>query len=226
VSLEPGEERASEAGRGAHSRGDIVRGASFASIAFVVACGTNAPWEEGTGGTPRFATESAVVPAPEPSAELVASSGRLESGGIFVSCRSGLVVTGDAARDVSRLGLACGPVAGMKRVGASPFEGVLSIGGADLEFPLHLEKSRCYRIFVASEVLGAEIAVDVVSGHGLPIASEAIDGGLGSIPATRPLCALGDDDVVIRASMRCATREAAPPCPRTGLRFAVEVWAR
>lgn len=222
-------------GRGAHSSDPagsaILRAASVASIVFGAACGSNdAPWDEGTGGSPRFATGSAEARAPEPTVAAVASSGRLESGGIFVSCQHGLVVTGDAARDVGRLGLACGPVAGMKRTGDGPFEGMLSIGAADLEFPLHLEKNRCYRIFVAGQSLGAEISVDVVSARGLPFASEAIEAGLGLVPATRPLCALGDDDVVIRARMRCSTSlgggSAVIPCPRSGLRFAVEVWAR
>ncbi|MFO0616532.1 MAG: hypothetical protein U0414_28320 [Polyangiaceae bacterium] len=202
----------------------MLRGAGALSIACaLVACSSRRdPWEDSTGGTPRF--DAGDPPPPIASdVDLVSSEGRLESGGIFIACRSGLVSTGDARRDVARLGLACGPVAGMRRASDAPLEGVLSLGGAALEFPLHLEKSRCYRVFVAGDTPAVEIRIDVISGHDLPIAGETVELGLGVVPANRPLCALGDDDGVIRAAMRRAPPGAEKPGP---VRFAIEVWAR
>lgn len=197
--------------------------------AHLAACSpSTSPWDEPTGGAPKFATDAEPPPPPSTAVAAVASDGRLESGGIFVECRGGLVGTNDANRDVRRLGLACGPVAGMKPLTETPLEGTLSVGSADLEFPVKLEKGRCYRVFVASESTAAEITVEVVSGHGLPIAGEPTVDGLAAIPSTRPLCALGDDAVNLRASMRCVppSSGASAPCPKSGVRFAVAVWAR
>lgn len=232
MGLEPGEERAADAERVGHG-GAILRRPLVAvglGVLFThAACSpSTSPWDEPTGGAPKFATDAGPPPPAETAVAAVASDGRLESGGIFVDCRGGLVATADANRDVRRLGLACGPVAGMKALTDTPFEGTLSVGSADLEFPVKLEKGRCYRVFVASESTSAEITVDVVSSHGLPIASESTADGLATIPSTRPLCALGDDAVNLRASMRCAPSSSAPraPCPKAGVRFAVAVWAR
>jgi hypothetical protein len=186
-----------------------------------------APWDESTSGKPRFdAKQDGPPPAPEPSASTVVE-GRLESGGIFATCSQGLKVTADALRDVARLGLSCGPIAGMKRITDAPFEGALSLGGADLEFPIELEKGRCYRLFVASETAGPELSIEVATSHDLPVASEKVLGGLGAVPAERPLCALGDDRAVVRIAMRCPPSEGPNgPCPRNGVRFALDVYAR
>lgn len=204
----------------------MLRGPAIAGLVAVSGCSSKAaPWDEASGGSPKFGADATEAPAPATAPAAVASDGRLESGGIFVDCRGGLAVTADAIRDVTRLGLACGPVAGMKATPDGRFEGTLSVGSADLVFPFKLEKGRCYRVFVASESAAAEITVDVMSGHELPIASESTDAGLGLVPATRPLCALGDDTATLHASMRCSPVTNAT-CPKTGVRFAIEVWSR
>jgi hypothetical protein len=144
----------------------------------------------------------------------VASGARLESGGIFSDCYKGLHATGEPEKDVTRLGLVCGPVEGMRRAIDTPFEGAISAGGAELDFPIALSKGACYRVFVAADSESLTLDVSIVSGHGIPVATASSRSGLAIIAPDRPFCALGTDEATVRVG---ATQGSG--------RFALDIWA-
>jgi hypothetical protein len=185
----------------------------------LLAAGCNSerpPWERSTGSSlPYFAPGSASAPVGEVAEPPSPSGSALESGGIFDACYRGFHPSGDAVKDVTRLGLACGPVTGMHRILETPIAGASSEGSAELDFPVELADRGCYRIFAVSESKDLAFEATIVSSHGLPVASATSKDGWLVVEGDRPFCAIGSDSATIRFGARSGSG-----------RFAVDVYAR
>ncbi len=164
------------------------------------ACDANRhPWDQPTGGTPpRPPSADEPAPSAAPSAAVTAPSGRIESGGPFVTCLAGFSPSAEPVRDVTRLSLVCGPENGMRRVLEVPFEGALSEGGAALEIPLELKRGSCYRVFAVADPAIEDLDVSLSSARGVVIASDPGVGRVVVLQPDRPLCSTADDAATLR----------------------------
>lgn len=188
---------------------------SFASLALLASGCESAPkpWDQPTGGAPP--PTSAPAKAPPPSAEpTVASAGRIESGGPFVSCYAGFRPSAEPVRDVTRLSLVCGPSTGMRRVLDVAYEGALSEGGTSLEVPLKLQQGSCYRIFAVGDPQIEDLDVSVVSARGVVVAGDPGVDRVVILQPDRPLCSTADDEARIRVAAKKGRG-----------RFALEIYA-
>ncbi len=192
---------------------DLARHAPLVLVALAIGCNSPAPpWDQPTGGPLPYVTSK--TPEAAQSPPIVASGQRLESGGIFVDCYREIRISGDAIKDVTRLGYVCGPVEGMRRAIDAPLEGVIAAGAAELELPLPLTRGACYRVFLAADEPSLDVDVAIVSSRGIPVATTTSVRGLAVIASDRPFCSLSTEDATIRVGARAGTG-----------RFAVDVWA-
>jgi hypothetical protein len=90
-------------------------------------------------------------------------------GGSWVTCYGNYRPTSTPERDVTRLGILCGPSNGMKPVGT------MAQGDATenaVEIPLEVRQGDCFRIFAVAEGTISDLAVVVRDPKGGPVASD------------------------------------------------------
>jgi hypothetical protein len=97
------------------------------------------------------------LPTPEPM------------GGAWVTCYGNYKPQSTPERDVTRLGLLCGPANGMREVGATT-SGDASDVPASQNFVVRA--GECFRIFAVAEPTVADLAIEVRDPRGLPVASD------------------------------------------------------
>ncbi|XXT24267.1 hypothetical protein WME94_22280 [Sorangium sp. So ce429] len=134
-------------------------------------------------------------------------------GGPWVRCYGNFRITGDPAKDVTRLSLLCGPENGMRRLSPRPIEGQVAEGGAIVTAPLQAVRGACYRVFAVGGPGVLNLDVAVRSSRGAMIASDGTEDAWPIVQPDRPFCPLEDDDATVEISAR-----------RGGGRFAAEVW--
>jgi hypothetical protein len=120
---------------------------------------------------------------PSPSDEPAQSPGRGPAGGLWASCHEGFRTEGDARRDVTRLGLLCGPSNGMSR-------------HADTD-SFAVERGDCYRVFV---VTAAGADVELRSSRGRVLSEARALEGFVAVEPDRPFCALESDTLSVQVS--------------------------
>jgi hypothetical protein len=86
-----------------------------------------------------------------------------------VTCYGNYRPTSTPERDVTRLGILCGPANGMKPVGAMAQGDVTDNA---IELPLEVRQGDCFRIFAVAESTVSDLAVVVRDPKGGPIASD------------------------------------------------------
>jgi hypothetical protein len=86
-----------------------------------------------------------------------------------VTCYGNYRPTSTPERDVTRLGLLCGPANGMKPLGA-----MLTGEATDnaVEHPLEVRQGDCFRIFAVADSTVSDLAVVVRDPKGGPVASD------------------------------------------------------
>lgn len=171
--------------------------------------------------------EDAGSGAPEPSPESAPAS---RVGGLWAACYRGFTTTNGPARDVTRLGLGCGPVNGMKQLGKTVS------GALDPETPVrHLieaQQGGCYRVFVATAGVDS-FAVTVSTSRGTPVAAAEVptdgderageggggvarrrgQGAFAVVDPERPFCTFEPATFVVQLS-----------APSAGGFYALQVW--
>src|ERR1044071_2703678 len=90
-------------------------------------------------------------------------------GGSWVACYGNYRPTSTPERDVTRLGLLCGPANGMMPVG-STVTGEATENGT--QHPFDVRAGECFRIFAVAEPSAADLAVEVRDPKGVPVASD------------------------------------------------------
>ena len=131
------------------------------------------------------------------------------SGGLWSGCHHGFSTTGGPRRDVTRLGLLCGPVNGMQQLGKT----VAGDVGPDNTVTHHIEASggTCYRLFAT--VSGPRrLMLRVTTPDGAAVANVESDAGFAVLEPQRPLCTLDPTRFTI---------ELSTPSPG---RYAQQVW--
>jgi hypothetical protein len=134
-------------------------------------------------------------------------------GGAWVHCYGHFKPSGEPKKDVTRLGLLCGPSNGMKQEG-DLFESDLTEGSAPAEYKIEAQRGACYRIFAVGEVSILDLDVTLRSSRGSAIAADHGQDAWPIVQPDRPICALEDDRWTVEVRAK-----------RGGGRFAAEVWA-
>lgn len=134
-------------------------------------------------------------------------------GGPWVQCYGQFKPSGEPLKDVTRLGLLCGPVNGMRRLEPEPFEGTVTAGQLPVTRRLEGKRGECYRIFAVAEPSVLDLDVQVLSSRNVAIAADHNEDTWPIVQADRPFCPLADDTLAVELSTR-----------RGGGRFAAEVW--
>lgn len=195
------------------------RALAFAGLlALATGCGPSHPWEQVDAGD--------VAPAGtlRPATALIGDAGAAAAtsaddpvvpvpvGGAWVRCYGHFKPSGEPKKDVTRLGLLCGPTNGMRKEGEL-FEGALVEGGAPIEQKVEAKRGACYRIFAVGEPSIHDLDVTLRSSRGSAIAADHGQDAWPIVHPDRPICALEDDrwTVEVRAM-------------RGQGRFAAEVW--
>jgi hypothetical protein len=135
-------------------------------------------------------------------------------GGPWVRCYGNFRLGGEPLKDVTRLGLMCGPANGMRRISKAPIEGEVLEGGEPVVAPLSAKKGECYRVFAVAEPSVRDLDVNVRSSRGASIAADHGEDAWPIVQPDRPFCPLEDDALSIELSAR-----------RGKGKVAAEVWA-
>lgn len=151
-------------------------------------------------------------PAPEPLGEGPPS--RVTPGGLWAKCYEGVALSGDVLRDVTRLGLSCGPSNGMRRKTRQAIVGLVGQNEPPVTVTLRASRAACYRVLAVADAQVGDLNVTVRSSRDVGVAADHSAGRLAIVQPDRPFCALADDTYTIEIS---AGRGAG--------RFAAEVWA-
>lgn len=181
-------------------------------LAVLAGCDDRYPWESaapGAGPSPRPSASGTAAPADEDG---LPEKPRFE-GGLFVRCAEELRPTADPLRDVTRLGLACGPSTGMTRVGDGPHEGAVAEGTAEVRLPMSFAEGRCYRLFAVGDPGIEDLSVEIRSSHGTLVASDHREDRIAIVLPDRALCPPAADEVMVTVAAKKG-RGA----------FALEVW--
>lgn len=118
------------------------------------------------------------------------------AGGMWANCYDGFTPTGGAVRDVTRLGLICGPVNGMRRLGRTVSGAVTPSEPA--EHAIEAVAGGCYRLF-ASSVGVEDLELVVTSKDGAEIVRDQMVGAWAVLDPDRPFCTFDAADLVVRA---------------------------
>ncbi len=134
-------------------------------------------------------------------------------GGLWVSCYGGFRPSGEPLKDVTRLGLMCGPVNGMKLVTDKPMVGQLALGQTHKEHRFVAEAGECYRVFAVASNSVKNLDVTVRSLRGSRLASDHSEDNWPIVDPDRPFCTFESDTFVLEFSS-----------PAGAGRFAAQVW--
>lgn len=139
---------------------------------------------------------------------------RVKPGGGWVKCHEGLTLSGDPLKDVTRLGLLCGPSNGMRRKTRQAIVGLVGEREPPVVATIHVARGACYRVFAAADAEVGELDVKVRSSRDVGVAADHGKGRLAIVQPDRPFCTFADEAFTVEVSAR-----------RGGGRFAAEVWS-
>ncbi len=165
-----------------------------------------------TGASARAAA-AALLPGAEPLPE-IAPGRAITPGGGWVKCFEGLTLSGDPLKDVTRLGLLCGPSNGLRRKTRQAIVGIIGEGEPPVEQPLRVARGACYRVIAVADAGVRELDVTVRSSRDVAVAADHSSGRLAIAQPDRPFCTFADDIFSVGFAAR-----------RGSGRFAAEVWA-
>ena len=111
-------------------------------------------------------------------------------GGLWVSCYGGFRDSGTPLTDVTRLGMLCGPVNGMRPHG-EPHQGQLAPGKI-VTIPLKAKAGSCFRVFAVAASPITDLNVVVRSPRGHAMARDDSHDRWPIVEPERPFCALED----------------------------------
>jgi hypothetical protein len=120
-------------------------------------------------------------------------------GGPWVSCYGNYRPTSTPERDVTRLGLMCGPENGMTLL-HSTITG--AAGSAVEQHVIEAEQGECLRIFAVAEVPVTDLAVEVSGPHGARVASDHNGDRWPILNPDGPFCLLDGGRHTIRVRAR------------------------
>ena len=120
-------------------------------------------------------------------------------GGSWVTCYGNYRPTSTPERDVTRLGLLCGPANGMMPVGAT-VTGEATENGT--QHPFDVRAGECFRIFAVAEPSAADLAVEVRDPKGLPVASDHNNDRWPILNPDGPFCLLDPGKYLVRVHAR------------------------
>lgn len=139
---------------------------------------------------------------------------KVNPGGGWVKCHEGLSLSGDPVKDVTRLGLLCGPSNGMRRKTKQAIVGLVGEHEPPVVTTIQSARGACYRIFAAADAQVGELDVTVRSSRDVGVAADHGAGRLAIVQPDRPFCTFADETFTVEVSAR-----------RGSGRFAAEVWA-
>lgn len=119
-------------------------------------------------------------------------------GGLWVSCYGGFRPSGHPVRDVTRLGLLCGPPNGMRLHNEEPFRGEVAAGAPPSSHEFEVAQGECYRLFVVADLGVTDLDVLVESSRGSRLARDHGEDRWPVIHPERPFCTFDDDTFTIR----------------------------
>jgi hypothetical protein len=114
-------------------------------------------------------------------------------GGPWVRCYGSFHPAGDPVKDVTRLGLLCGPENGMRRLSKAPIEGTVSEGAPGTTSTFEAKRGECYRVFAVAEATVSDLDVTVHSSRGAPVAADHGEDTWPIVQPDRPFCPLEND---------------------------------
>ena len=123
-------------------------------------------------------------------------------------------LSGDPLKDVTRIGLLCGPSNGLRRKTAQAIVGVIGERDPPVVAELRVARGACYRVIGVSDEGAEELDVTVRSSRDVAVAADHSKGRLAIVQPDRPFCTFADDVFSIDFTAR-----------RGSGRFAAEVWA-
>lgn len=141
-------------------------------------------------------------------------------GGLWVSCYGRFKPTGDPVKDVTRLGLMCGPANGMTQQGDT-IRGTVEPGTGSPGQPgvpvlagqFRAQAGHCYRIFAVAVPKVRDLDVTIRSSRGSRLTSDQTEDPWPIVDPERPFCSFEDDSF----SIEVASGGAAGS-------FALQVW--
>lgn len=171
-----------------------------------------APVVSASAPTATPAPPTAAPAEPSDPADASGASGPAPVGGTWLSCYGGFRPRADPKLDVTRLGLLCGPINGMKKV-SDVQEAELEDGGTGREHRFAAEAGDCYRIFAVGEPSVEDLDVEVFDPSRRRVAFDTSDDRWPIVQPDRPFCVTETGEY--RARVR-AQRGAG--------RYAIEIW--
>ena len=162
---------------------------------------------------PSVAPIASLLPAGEPLPE-IAPGHAITPGGLWVRCYEGLALSGDPLKDVTRLGLVCGPSNGLRRKTKQAIVGIVTEGEPPVSHELRVAKGACYRVLAVGDAGVVELDVTIRSSRDVAVAGDHARGRLAIVQPDRPFCTFADE-----------TFTATFSAIRGSGRFAAEVWS-
>lgn len=156
---------------------------------------------------------ASLLPIGEPLAE-VSPGHAITPGGLWVRCYEGLTLSGDPLKDVTRLGLVCGPSNGLRRKSKQAIVGIVTEGEPAVSHELRVTKGACYRVIAVADAGVIELDVTIRSSRDVAVAGDHARGRLAIVQPDRPFCTFAEESF---AAVFSATRGSG--------RFAAEVWS-
>ncbi len=141
-------------------------------------------------------------------------------GGLWVSCYGRFRPSGEPLKDVTRLGLMCGPVNGMTQQGDTVQGDIKGGAGrpgqpgpAIVASQFRARAGGCYRIFAVAAPSIRDLDVTVRSSRGSRLTSDQTEDGWPIVDPERPFCSFDDDTFRIEVASGGGSG-----------RFALQVW--
>jgi hypothetical protein len=130
------------------------------------------------------------------------SGGPSPVGGTWVSCYGGFHPAGEPLRDVTRLGLLCGPPNGMRLLSPETVQGELGAGRPPLRTSFAARRGSCYRVLAVGAAGIEDLDVVVRSSRGSEVARDHGEDRWPIVQPERPFCTFDDDTFTIELSAR------------------------
>jgi hypothetical protein len=210
--------------RGARRDRPRARAATAATLLWLCACREQPrPWE---GNDDDAATAPARVPRPvdiDAGESLLRDASTLleaaedagpppppvRVGGPWVRCYGNFRPGDEPLRDVTRLGVLCGPANGMSRVEGPAMQGTVAEGNPTAAGTLRASRGECLRVFAVADPGVTDLDVVVRSSRGAAVGADHSEDRFPIVQPDRPLCFLDDDELTIEVSARGRGRFAA-----------------
>jgi hypothetical protein len=118
-------------------------------------------------------------------------------GGLWVSCYGGFHPTREPLKDVTRLGLLCGPPNGMAQLGTETTTGTVAEGKSPLSYGFPARRGSCYRLFAVADPGVTDLNVTVRSSRGTELARDHSEDRWPILEPERPFCTYEDDSFTV-----------------------------